>query len=329
MKFLIAGAGAIGAYIGARMARAGLDVTLFGRGPHLRAMQEHGVRVKSIEGDFAARPKVASKFEEVGQVDVVLLAVKAHSLPELAPQLRPVLGPDTTVVSMQNGVPWWYFQGCGGPCEGIRLERVDPGGVISAAIEPRRVVGSIVYLSTEVEQPGVIRHTEGNRISLGEPVGTRSDRCRKIAHALSAAGLRCPVTTRIRHEIWVKILGNVAFNPISALTGATLAQMARHPDLGRLIREIMAEAEAVARKLGMELPISIEQRMAGAEKVGEHKTSMLQDVEAGRPLELEAVVGAVVELGERLGLPMPATRAVYACTKLMAERRAGPKLDPP
>ena len=326
MKFLIAGAGAIGAYIGAHMARAGLDVTLFGRGPHLRAMQEHGVRVKSVEGDFAARPKVASKLEEVGQVDVVLLAVKAHSLPELAPQLRPVLGADTTVVSMQNGVPWWYFQGCGGPCEGIRLERVDPGGVISAAIEPRRVVGSIVYLSTEVEQPGVIRHTEGDRISLGEPEGTRSDRCRRIAETLIAAGLRCPVTTRIRHEIWVKILGNVAFNPVSVLTGATLVQMARDPEVSTLVRNIMREAEAVAGQLGLELPVSIEQRMAGAEKVGEHKTSMLQDLEAGRAMELEAVVGAVVELGERFNLPMVHTRTVYACAKLLSERRTSATL---
>ncbi len=326
MKFLIAGAGAIGAYIGAHMARAGLDVTLFGRGPHLRAMQEHGVRVKTVEGDFEARPKVASKLEEVGQVDVVLLAVKAHSLPELAPQLRPVLGADTTVVSMQNGVPWWYFQGCGGPCEGIRLERVDPGGVISAAIEPRRVVGSIVYLSTEVEQPGVIRHTEGNRISLGEPEGTRSDRCRRIAETLIAAGLRCPVTTRIRHEIWVKILGNVAFNPVSVLTGATLVQMARDPEVSTLVRNIMREAEAVAGQLGLELPVSIEQRMAGAEKVGEHKTSMLQDLEAGRAMELEAVVGAVVELGERFNLPMVHTRTVYACAKLLSERRTSATL---
>ena len=329
MRSVIAGAGAIGAYLGARMARAGQDVTLFARGPHLRAMRERGVRVTGPEGDFEAKPAVADSLDAIGPTDVVLLCVKAHSLPDLAPRLRPLLGPETVVVSMQNGVPWWFFQGLGGEFDGLRLERVDPGGVITASIEPRRVVGSIAYLSSEVVEPGVVRHIEGNRISLGEPDGTRSDRCRKIAHALSAAGLRCPVTTRIRHEIWVKILGNVAFNPISALTGATLAQMARHPDLGRLIREIMAEAEAVARKLGMELPISIEQRMAGAEKVGEHKTSMLQDVEAGRPLELEAVVGAVVELGERLGLPMPATRAVYACTKLMAERRAGPKLDPP
>jgi len=321
VKFLIAGAGAIGAYMGARMARAGLDVTLFARGPHLRAMQEHGVRVKSAGGDFDARPKLAATLEEIGPVDVVFLAVKAHSLTQLAPQLPPVLGPDTTVVSTQNGVPWWFFQGLSGAGEGIRLERVDPGGVVAAAVEPRRVVGSIVYFSTEIIEPGVILHTEGNRISVGEPDGTRSGRCRHIAAALVASGLRCPVTTHIRNEIWVKILGNVAFNPISALTRATLAEMARDPQVAALVRNIMMETEAVARKLGFELPVSIDQRIAGAEKVGEHKTSMLQDLEAGRPLELEAVVGAVVELGERLGVPMPHTATVYACTKLLAQCR--------
>jgi len=321
MKFLIAGAGAIGAYIGACMARAGLDVTLFARGPHLRAMQERGVRVISVDGDFEAHPKIAATLEEVGPVDVVFLGVKAHGLPNLAPHLKPVLGPDTTVVSTQNGVPWWFFQGFGGPWEGTRLERVDPGGVVSAAIEPRRVVGSLVYFATEIAEPGVVRHEDGSRISLGEPDGTRSDRCRCIAEALSASGLRCPITARIRHEIWVKILGNVAFNPISALTGATLAQMARDPEVSALIRNIMREAEAVATQLGLELPISIEQRIAGAEKVGEHKTSMLQDLEAGRPLELEAVVGAILELGERMKLPMTHTRVVYACTKLLSEIR--------
>jgi 2-dehydropantoate 2-reductase len=321
MRFLVAGAGAIGAYLGARMTQAGFDVTLFARGPHLRAMQERGVQVKSSEGDFEARPRIASSLEEVGEVDAVFLGVKAHSLPQLAPQLTPALGQNTTVVSMQNGVPWWFFQGFGGEWEGMRLERVDPGGVISKAIEARRVVGSIVYFSTEIIAPGVVQHTEGNRITLGEPEGTRSDRSRRIAEALVASGLRCPVTTRIRHEIWVKILGNVAFNPVSALTGATLVEMARDPDVAGLIRNIMREAEAVASKLGLELPVSIEQRIAGAEKVGEHKTSMLQDLEAGRPMELEAVVGAVVELGERLKIPMLHAGAVYACAKLLSQNQ--------
>ncbi len=319
MRFLIAGAGAIGAYIGARMAQAGFDVTLFARGPHLRAMQERGVLVKTAEGDFVASPAITGSLETVGPVDVIFLGVKAQGLPQLAPQLGPVLSPDTTVVSTQNGIPWWYFQGFGGEWDGLRLERIDPGGVISSAIEARRVLGSIVYFSTEITAPGVVQHIEGNRISLGEPDGTRSDRCRRIAEALIASGLRCPISSRLRHEIWVKLLGNASFNPVSVLTRATLVQMVRDPEVCSLIRNIMQEVEAVSHKLGLELPISIDQRIAGAEKVGEHKTSMLQDLEAGRSMELEALVGSVVELGERVGLPMPYTRTVYACAKLLAE----------
>jgi 2-dehydropantoate 2-reductase len=308
VKFVIAGAGAVGAYLGAAMARAGLDVTLLARGPQLHAIEERGVRVVSAEGDFEARPKATGDPESIGPADVVFLAVKAHSLPQLAPRLACLLGPETCVVSLQNGVPWWFTP----------LARVDPGGVIAAAIEPRRVVGSLVYFATEIAEPGVVRHIEGRRISIGEPDGTRSARCRAIAEALIAAGLRCPVTTHIREEIWVKILGNVAYNPISALTGATLAGMSADPDVAALVRTIMTEAERVAARLGMTLPVTVEQRMAGAAKVGEHKTSMLQDLEAGRPLELEAVVGAVLELGDRLGVAMPATCAVYACTRLRA-----------
>ena len=322
MRFLIAGAGAIGAYLGARMARAGQDVTLFARGAHLRAMQEHGVRVRSAEGNFDSHPRIVASLAEAGPADVVILAVKAHGLTQLAPQLLPVLGPDTIVVSTQNGIPWWYFQNLPGPLDGAHLDRVDPGGVVASAIEPRRVVGSLIYFATEIAEPGVVLHTEGNRLSVGEPGGTRSDRARRIAEALNAAGLRCRLTAQIRNEIWVKLLGNLAFNPISALTGTTIGEMVRDPQVNALSRAIMAEAEAVARALGQELPVSIEQRMAGAEKVGEHRTSMLQDLEAGRPLELEAVVGAVVELGERLNLPMPHTRTVYACVRLLAERLA-------
>jgi 2-dehydropantoate 2-reductase len=319
MKFLIVGAGAIGAYLGARMARAGLDVTLFARGPHLKAMQQDGVQVKSADGNFEARPRIVGSLEEAGNADVVFLGVKAHSLPQLAPHLKPVLGPETTVVSTQNGIPWWYFQGLGGEWESLRLERIDPGGVISAAIEARRVVGSIVYFSTEITTPGVIQHTDGNRISIGEPDGMRSERCCRIAEALTASGLRCPITTHIRQEIWVKILGNASLNPVSALTRATLVQMLRDPGVSDVIRNIMQEVESVSKKLGMELPVSIDQRMAGAEKVGEHKTSMLQDLEAGRPMELEALVGSVVELGEKVGVPMTYARAVYNCAKLLGQ----------
>lgn len=319
MKFLIAGAGAIGAYVGARLAKAGFDVTLFARGPHLRAMQEHGVRVRSVEGDFQTQPRIVGSLDEAGQADVVFLGVKAHSLTQLAPHLKPVLGPDTTVVSTQNGIPWWYFQGFGGQWDGLRLERIDPGGVISDAIEARRIVGSIVYFSTEIYEPGVVQHIEGNRISLGEPDGSRSERCRRIAEALVTSGLRCPITTHIRQEIWVKILGNASLNPVSALTRATLAQMLRDPGVAEVIRKIMLEVEAVSKKLGMELSVSVEQRMTGAAKVGEHKTSMLQDLEAGRPMELEALVGSVVELGDRVGVAMDHTRTVYSCARLLAQ----------
>lgn len=294
------------------MARAGLDVTLFARGPQLLAMQERGVRILSPDGDFEARPRVTGDLQSIGPADVVFLAVKAHSLPQLAPHLACLLGPETCVVSLQNGVPWWFTP----------LERVDPGGAIAAAIDARRVVGALVYFATEMAEPGVVRHIQGRRLSIGEPDGARSARCRAIAAALIASGLRCPMTAHIREEIWVKILGNVAFNPISALTGATLARMAADPDVAALARAIMTEAECVAARLGMQLPVSIEQRMAGAAQVGEHKTSMLQDLEAGRPLELEALVGAVLELGDRLGVAMPATQAIYACTKLRAEAHA-------
>jgi 2-dehydropantoate 2-reductase len=321
VRIVIAGAGAIGGYIGARLARAGANVVLFARGPHLRAMQERGLRVVSPDGDFEVKPEVSADLATIGPADVVFLGVKAHSLTALAPQLRPLFGPETFVVSTQNGIPWWYFQEHGGELDGLSLERVDPGGVIAAAIEPRRVVGSLAYFATDIAEPGVIHHTEGNRISLGEPAGTRSERAKALAEVLIGAGFRCPVSTRFRHEIWVKLLGNVAFNPISALTGGTLEEIVRHPDASHLVRELMLETEAVAGKLGIELPISIDQRMAGAEKVGAHKTSMLQDFEAGRPMELEAVVGAVVELGERLGVSMPATRAVYACARLLDEHR--------
>jgi 2-dehydropantoate 2-reductase len=321
VRIAIAGAGAIGGYIGARLTKAGADVVLFARGPHLRAMQEKGLRVISQDGDFEVKPEAVGDLSAIGGADAVILGVKAHGLTTLAPQLRPLLGPHTLVVSTQNGIPWWYFQNHPGDLNDLRLERVDPGGAIAHSIEPERVVGSLAYFATDIAEPGVIHHTEGNRLTLGEPSGARTERLKPLAEALVAAGLRVPVTTRIRQEIWVKLLGNVAFNPISALTGGTLEELARHPELSRAIREIMAETAAVAARLDIEIPISIDQRMAGAEKVGAHKTSMLQDYEAGRPMELDAIVGAVVELGDHLGVPMPATRAVYACAKMLDEKR--------
>jgi 2-dehydropantoate 2-reductase len=325
VKFVIAGAGAIGAYIGAKMTLKGQNVVLFARGPHYRAMKEHGVRVKGADEDFVVHPEVTDDLSTAGIADFVFLGVKAHSLTDLAPKLGPVTGPQTTFVSTQNGIPWWYFQKIDSVLAGASLERIDPGGVIASSIHADRVIGSIVYFSTEISAPGVVKHIDGNRISLGEPDCSRSDRIRVLAEALIGAGFKAPITTRIREEIWVKILGNLSFNPISTLTGATLVQMVRDPDVGDLVRNMMMEATAVAAKIGIEMPVTIERRMEGAAKIGEHKTSMLQDLEAGRPIEIEAIVGAVLEMGDRVGVAMPCTRAVYACTKLLDKLRRAPR----
>ncbi len=322
MKIAIVGAGAIGAFLGAKLALSGEDVYLIARGPHLKAMQADGVRVRSPEGDFEAHPTATDDYESIGPVDFVFLTVKAHSLTAIAPNLAPLLGPDTAVVSAQNGIPWWYFMSHGGPFDGESIESVDPGGVIAAAIDPSRIIGCVIYPSTSIVQPGVIEHIEGNRFSLGELDGSTSDRCRRLAAALISAGLRAPIRGHIRHDMWIKLLGNVVFNPMSALTGATLVEMVTHPETSATVRAVMAEADEVARGLGVRLPFTIEQRMEGARKVGAHKTSMLQDLEAGRPMELESVVGVVIELGEKLGLPMPLTRTLYSCARLLQQVRA-------
>jgi len=317
MRFAIVGAGAIGAFVGAMLAKSGEDVTLIARGAHLRAMQQRGVRVRGEIGEFETHPAATDDPASVGEVDVVLLTLKAHSLSAMAPRLAPLIGPQTSVVSAQNGIPWWYFFHHGGPLEGTQLESVDPGGVITQHIDSTRVIGCIVYPSTSITEPGVVEHTEGNRFAIGEPDGSKSDRCRELADAFIKAGLRCPIRTNIRHDMWVKLMGNVAYNPISALTRATLIEIVQCPETRELAAAIMREAESVAQKLGIEMGVSIEQRLAGAEKVGRHKTSMLQDIEAGKPTELEAIVGAVVELGAKLGVDLPNTKSVYACVKLL------------
>ena len=322
MRIAILGAGAIGAYIGAKLTRAGEEVLLIARGPHLKAMKTHGVRVLSPDGDFTVHPPATDDWRDAGVFDYVLLTVKAHSLTELAPRLAPLIGPDTAVVSTQNGMPWWYFQRLDGSWKGINLEMTDPSGVIGRSIDPNRVIGCVVYPATLIVEPGVIQHVEGDRLSIGEPDGTRSERCKRLSKALGAAGFKCPVRRDIRHDIWVKLAGNAAFNPISALTGATLLEIASDEDGRALARLAMAETYAVAEALGVIIPITINQRIAGAKKVGQHKTSMLQDAEAGRPMELDSVVGAVLELGEMLGVPTPHTRALYASAKLLGRRLA-------
>ena len=321
MKFAIVGAGAIGAYVGAKLHRSGQEVHLIARGPHLAAMQANGVRVTGSDEDFTAHPNATGDPREIGSVDYVILTVKAHGLKEVAPIFGPLLGDDTAIVSTQNGIPWWYFHGLGPEWEGTRLESVDPGGVVSDAIDPCRVIGCIVYPATVVSEPGVIRHVEGNRLTLGEPDGSETARTQDLAAAFSGAGFKCRVRKDIRSELWVKLLGNLVFNPVSALTGATLEEMATHPEAAHLARCVMQEADTVADALGIKMPVSVDRRMAGAEKVGPHKTSMLQDLEAGRPMEIDALVGAVVELGEMLNVPMPYTKSVYACAKLLSQVR--------
>lgn len=324
MKYAIYGAGAIGAFLGAKLCLAGEDVTLIARS-QLPAYRGRGVRVISPQGDFEAHPAATDDPNEIGPVDYVFLTVKAQSLTQIAPQIHPLLGPETSVVSAQNGIPWWYFQKHGGLMEGTQLTSLDPGGIISRAISPDRIIGCIIYPATEIVEPGVIRHIEGDRFSIGELDGSSSDRCGALSRSLINAGLKCPIRPSIRRDLWVKLLGNVAFNPLSALTRATMVEIATHADTRITARLIMEEADSVAKSLGIEVPVSVEQRLVGAEKVGDHKTSMLLDVEAARSLELESIVGAVIELGEKMSIPMTHTRAVYACTKLLEQTLTQPR----
>jgi 2-dehydropantoate 2-reductase len=336
-RYAVVGAGAIGAYVGAALARGGADVTLIARGPHLAAMRARGgVEVKSARGDFSAQVAATDDMASVGAVDCVIVALKAHQIVPVLPQIRTLLGPSTRVVGMQNGIPWWYFQRLGGPHDGLVLQTVDPGGQLAAAFDPDRVVGCVIYSSTEIEAPGVIRHIEGTRYSLGRPAGGSDEALEEIAAAFVAGGLKAPVEPDLRPDIWLKVLGNAALNPISALTRATIAGMMRDPDTEALIRTIMEEANALASALGVTLPVSIDKRMDGARRVGEHKTSMLQDVELGRPFELDVILGAVVELGGVLGIPVPASSHVYTLAKLLdatlrerRERAAAPAAPEP
>jgi 2-dehydropantoate 2-reductase len=322
MKFAVLGAGAIGAYAGAALWRGGAEVTLIARGAHLEAMAGHGVRVVSPRGDFTAHPQVSGEIDAVADADVVLVALKAYSLPDIAPRLGPRLAPDAAVIWAQNGIPWWYFQSLPGPPGLTGLQSVDPGGVIAGSIAPRHNVGCVVFCSTEIIEPGVIRHVEGTRFSLGEPDGSDSARCKLISAEFAAGGLRAPVETRLRDQIWLKLVGNVAFNPITALTGATLGQLGALPEMRDLLRAVFAECAAVAAQLGITFPVSLDRRLEAGLAVGDHKTSMLQDLEAGKQLELECMTGAVIELAGHLNVEVPHTRAVHACAKLLGQLRA-------
>ena len=323
MRICVFGAGAIGGLMAARLAAKGeVEVTVIARGPHLAAMQGNGLRLLSEGQEILTRPRCVASAEEAGPQDYVLVTLKAHALPGAAAAMQPLLGPETAIVSAVNGVPWWYFHGMGGPHEGRVVESVDPGGVVSRLLPPARAIGCIVYPAAEVIAPGVVAHTYGDRFSLGEPDGSRSPRAQRLSEALIAAGFKAPVRPRIRDELWVKLWGNLAFNPISALTTATLDVLIADPGQRGVARAMMLEAQRVAEALGIRFAIDVDRRIAGAAEVGAHKTSMLQDLERGRPMEIEALLGAVVELADLVGEAAPTCRTVLALVRARA-RAAG------
>ncbi|KUN03401.1 2-dehydropantoate 2-reductase [Streptomyces yokosukanensis] len=322
MKVAVLGAGAIGAYVGAALHRAGADVHLIARGPHLAAMRQHGVRVLSPRGDFTAHPHCTDDPGEVGPADYVLLGLKANAYGACGPLIAPLLHERTAVVAAQNGIPWWYFHRHGGPYDGHRLESVDPGGAVSEVLAPERAIGCVVYAATELQSPGVVRHLEGTRFSVGEPDRSLSPRCQDLSEAMRTGGLKCPVEPELRGDIWVKLLGNISFNPISALSRATMRQMCLHAGTRRVIETMMRETLSVAEALGCPVGVSVERRLAGAERVGDHRTSTLQDLERGKPLELDVLLAAVVELAEITGVEVPTLRTVHAISDLLALRSA-------
>jgi 2-dehydropantoate 2-reductase len=323
MRIAIVGAGAIGGFLGVRLARAGEAVTFIARGANLAAIRADGMKLVSEVGEEHARDiAVFERPEDAGPHDAVLLTVKAHQVAAIAEGLRPLCNADTAIVTMQNGIPWWYFHNHGGEHEGRRVRAVDPDGTIGRHIDPARIIASVVYPAATLVAPGVVQHVEGNRFSLGELDGTTTPRIQAISAALTRAGFKAPVVRDVRSEIWLKLWGNLSFNPISALSHATLVDLCQFPPTRELSAQMMAEAEQIAGKLGVTMRISIERRIAGAEKVGAHKTSMLIDVEQGRPFELDAVMGAVIELGELTQTPTPRISAVYACASLLARTLA-------
>jgi len=312
MKICIFGAGAIGGLLGAELALAGSDVSLIARGPHLAAMRDNGLTLIRDGETRVAHPRCTDDPAELGPQDYVIITLKAHAVSNIVDSLQPLLGPETAVVNAANGLPWWYFHGIDGPHRDRRLETIDPGDRQWDAIGPARAIGCVVYPAVTVVAPGIVQHQEGDRFLLGEPDGTRSERVTRLSKAMIDARLKAPVRPRIREEIWIKLWGNVAFNPVSALTGGTMEDICNDPAVRTLVRTMMMEAQAVAEALGIRFPIDVEKRIAGAAAVGAHKTSMLQDLEKGRPMEVDALVGSVVEVGKLVGVPTPTIEAVLA-----------------
>jgi len=321
VRVAVVGAGAIGGYVGALLSAAGEDVTFIARGANLEAIQRRGVKVVLEDASevIAKNAGAQERPSDAGPHDVVFLTVKAHQVTPIAPEIHHLCHADTSIVTMQNGIPWWYFQRLGGPYDGQSVRSADPDGSISRLIDPARIIGSVVYPAANLVSPGVVHVVEGKRFTLGELDGTETARIQAISASMTKAGFKAPITSDIRSEIWLKLWGNLSFNPISALTGATLVDLVQFPLTRELCIAMMREAEAIANKLGVTFRVGIDRRIAGAEKVGAHKTSMLQDLEQGKPLELDALVGSVVELGRLTNTPTPHIDAVYACASLLAK----------
>jgi 2-dehydropantoate 2-reductase len=318
MRICVVGAGAIGGFAGASLGLGGHDVTFIARGENRDAIRARGLRITYDDGRQAtARVAATDDFKAAGQFDAVLLAVKAHQLAQVADRVESLCHAGTLVMPLQNGVPFWYFHRHGGPHEGRAVEAADPGGRIARAIDARRIIGSVVFVAAERIGPGEIRHRGYNRFPMGELDGTRSARIQALSQAFESSGLEAPILDDVRAEVWLKLWGNVSFNPISALTGATMVEMCTDPVGRQLVVRMMEETQAVAARLGITFRLPIDKRIAGAARVGRHKTSMLQDKEAGRPLELDALVGSVVELGDLVGVPTPTIRAIYEAAKLL------------
>lgn len=315
-RICIFGAGAIGGYVGARLAMKGeAEVSLVARGPHLAAMQANGLTLKQAGETHVLHPAVTDDPSSLGEQDYIILTLKAHGLAGIIDALQPLIGKDTAILFAQNGIPWWYFHGAGGRFEGTRLESVDPGGEIWQRIGPERALGSVVWQAAEIEAPGVIAHHYGERMPIGEPTGEKTERAARLSRLLTAAGIKSPVRPNLRNEIWLKLWGNLSFNPVSVLTLGTLEALATDPGTHRVIRAMMEEARAVAEALGVQFPVSADERIAMAAQVGAHRTSMLQDVEAGRPTELEALLGVVLELARLVEIDTPSLQLVYDLCK--------------
>lgn len=318
MKICVFGAGAIGGYMGVKLAQAEADVSLVARGPHLAAMQQNGLRLIEEGQEHKVSVSASDTPSDLGEQDYIIVTLKAHSVPPVVEKMRPLIGKNTTIVSGVNGVPWWYFHKIGGPLEGTRLHSVDPDDAQWNGFGPDNVLGCVVYPAAEVIEPGVIKHIEGNRFSLGEPDGSKSERAIALSQALSAAGLKAPVRPKLRDEIWVKLWGNLSFNPISALTHATLDVLCTDEGTRPIARAMMLEAQEIAEKLGVKFPIDVERRIDGGAAVGAHRTSMLQDLDQGRPMEIDALVASVQELGKITKTPTPIIDTVLGLVRLRA-----------